>query len=532
MANTIAVTPDSTIRLLKCPIKLDDHNQFTFNNVTDQTNYFKSLTYLESNNLTYIRKDNVIRVDTSGNTDYEDLLQYNYCMYKNTHYDSKWFYAYITDIEYKNDGCTEISIETDVFQTWYFEVTWQNSFIEREHVADDTLGKHTVPENLELGEYVCNGYDYTSVHDQVAYVLLATTNTQGSATRLATIINGIPSPGYAYVFSSTTNLAQTITAFASGGYADNIYAVYMCSQGAFGASAPIPSGGGGMWDGSTSATLYTSGFTPSKPTTVNSYTPKNKKLLTFPYCYLLVSNNNGQSNVLHYERFKSSATQCEFELLFNATVGGDSKLVPVSYDISTGHSEINGLSGGKYPTLAWSKDLYTNWLSQNAVNLGIGQATSVLSIVAGTALLASGAGTLAGAGLITAGVSGITNSMMTQYQHSFDPHSAQGNVNNGNINVSGQTNGFYAYDMSIKSEYAQMIDNYFEHFGYKVNRMGTPNLKSRTYWNYCKTIDAHLSGNIPNQDMIKLKELFNNGCTFWHNTSYFMDYSRTNSIVT
>ena len=135
MANTIAVTPDSTIRLLKCPIKLDDHNQFTFNTVSAQTTYFQSLPYLESNNLTYIRKDGVIRVDTSGNLDYEDLLDYNYVMYKNTHYDSKWFYAYITDIEYKNDGCTEISIETDVFQTWYFEVTWQTSFIEREHCA-------------------------------------------------------------------------------------------------------------------------------------------------------------------------------------------------------------------------------------------------------------------------------------------------------------------------------------------------------------------------------------------------------------
>ena len=29
-----AVTPDSTIRLLKCPIKLDDHNQITFASVS------------------------------------------------------------------------------------------------------------------------------------------------------------------------------------------------------------------------------------------------------------------------------------------------------------------------------------------------------------------------------------------------------------------------------------------------------------------------------------------------------------------
>ena len=41
----------------------------------------------------------------------------------------------------------------------------------------------------------------------------------------------------------------------------------------------------------------------SKPTTINGYTPKNKKLLTYPYCYLLLSNNSGSSNILMYEKF-------------------------------------------------------------------------------------------------------------------------------------------------------------------------------------------------------------------------------------
>ena len=527
-----AITPDSKIRLIKCPIRLDQNNQLTFANVSAQTTYFQSLPYIYENDMTYVRKDGVIRIGTSDSVQYEDILDYNYCMYQNTHYDNKWFYAFVTKVEYINDGRTDVTIETDVFQTWQFDLVFKNSFIEREHVNDDTIGRHTVPENVELGEYVCNSYDYTSVHDQIAYVLLATTNTTGGANTYCTSINGIPSPGYVYVFSSLVNLIATIKLFADNGKSDNIFAVYMCSQGAFGVDAPIPSGGGGIWSGSTAATLYAPGFTPSKPTSVNGYTPKNNKLLTFPYCYLLVSNNNGQSNVLHYERFKGSTTQCEFELLFNATIGGDSKLVPVAYDLSSGHSEINGLSGGKYPTLAWSKDLYTNWLSQNAVNLGIGQATSVLSIVAGTALLATGAGSVAGAGLIAGGITGIANSMMTQYQHSFDPHSAQGNVNNGNINVSGQTNGFYGYDMSIKNEYARIIDLYFDHFGYKVTRMGLPHIHARAYWDYCKTIDINLAGNIPEEDMLKLRNLFNNGCTFWHDTNYFLDYSRTNSIIT
>ena len=533
MANTIAVTPDSTIRLLKCPIKLDDHNQFTFASVSAQTTYFQSLTYLESSSLTYIRKDNVIRVDTSGNIDYEDLLQYNYCMYKNTHYDSKWFYAYITDVVYKNDGCTEISIETDVFQTWYFNVTWQTSFIEREHVSNDARGAHTVPEGVELGEYVENGYEYTDAVDDVAFIVASTTDFAGSTTRSATNVCGIPYPGYLFVCKKTgsgsslstafTKLKTCLTSFTDGNE-KNIYCVYAIPDIAL---TGVGDSGIEQFPDMSAPVSFTLEY--NKPTTVNGYTPKNNKVLTFPYCYALVSNNNGNSTVLKWENW--TTTKATFQLVSIPTVGSDTKIVPTSYE-SGDHYEEQSLVQGKYPTLAWSRDLFTSWISQNAANIGIGVGASILQVVGGVAAIATGAGAVAGATMVTSGISGVLGTIGQVYQHSLDPVSAQGNVNAGGINVSMQRNGFYIYKMSIRSEYAQIIDNFFSTYGYKVNRIGTPNLLSRTYWNYCKTIDAHLSGNIPNQDMIKLKELFNNGCTFWHNTSYFMDYSRTNSIVT
>lgn len=50
----------------------------------------------------------------------------------------------------------------------------------------------------------------------------------------------------------------------------------------------------------------------NKQTTLNGYTPKNKKLLTFPYNYLLVSNNAGQNQILHYEKFSDSS--CNFKV--------------------------------------------------------------------------------------------------------------------------------------------------------------------------------------------------------------------------
>ena len=521
----MVVTPDSSIRLLKCPLRLDDQNQLTFANITAQTNYFLSLPYIYDENLSYIRKDGVIRVATSSNIEFEDLLKYNYCMYKNNHYEDKWFYAYITNIEYKNDGCTEITIETDVFQTWQFDIVWKHSFIEREHVNDDTLGKHTVPENLETGEYICNAFDYTSQLDTVRYVLLATTWPDGSQPiPRATLIGDIPYAGYVYVFNDVSELSAQVNSYNDR--PENIYAVYAVPDWVVANKGSSPSG----------APIYmvdnipanNQQITTSKQTTLNGYNPINNKVRCFPYNYLLVSNNNGQSNILKYERFNGAS--CTFGMTGIASVGADIKLTPTNYD-SINHDEENAIIAGKWPTLSWSSDMYTNWLSQNAVNIGIGQTTSVLSIVGGIGLLATGGGTTAGIGLIAGGIGGIASSMAQQYQHSFDPNSFKGNVNSGSINVCNERNGFYFYKMSIKAEYAQMIDEYFGAYGYKVNRLGTPHIHVRSNWDFLKTIKCNLQGDIPENDLEKLRNIMNTGCTFWHTTSNFLDYSQTNSII-
>lgn len=90
-------------------------------------------------------------------------------------------------------------------------------------------------------------------------------------------------------------------------------------------------------------------------------------------------------------------------------------------------------------------------------------------------------------------------------------------------------NGFSFYKMSIKQEYAKIIDNFFSMFGYKVNEVKIPNVTGRQNWNYVKTIDANILGDIPQEDMQKLKDIFNSGVTFWHNPNTFLDYSQSNN---
>ena len=146
------IAPNTEIYLIKCPIELDNDNQLSFANATAQHNYFNGLPKVTLTNATFQRKDGIIRWPASM----ESVLSYNYCMYRNESYGNKWFYAFITDIQWlSNDSCA-IQIKQDTWQTWQFELTFRKCFVEREHVSDDTFGKHTIPEGLEYGDYIVN----------------------------------------------------------------------------------------------------------------------------------------------------------------------------------------------------------------------------------------------------------------------------------------------------------------------------------------------------------------------------------------
>lgn len=135
----MAISPQTDIRLIKSPLTLNNKHQLTFSNVSAQETYFLSLPYVEDDNASYQRKDNVIRF----NAHIDNIILYNYCMYKNENYSNKWFYAFITGMRYINDSLTEVSIVTDVFQTWQFDIIYKQSFVEREIVptANDTPRK-------------------------------------------------------------------------------------------------------------------------------------------------------------------------------------------------------------------------------------------------------------------------------------------------------------------------------------------------------------------------------------------------------
>lgn len=511
------------VRLLNVPLENDYIHSLYFSSRSTQADYFKSKTIDTMGNSSYQRKDKKIRWDN----DFDDVIGANYVMYKNR---DKWYYAFITNIEYVNEGVTDIYIETDVIQTWLFDYTINTSFIEREHVDDDTVGLHTLPEQLETGEYIKNKNGIELIDDNLrnindnSYIIVAVSeymNSDGDFEPVAGDYYGGAYSGLKYIPFSTPDLVNTfITEYDTAGKGDAINSVFMCP------GWLVTLNSDGQFASSKNAVTWE--VSANKPTAIDGYTPTNKKLLCFPYSYLLVTNNQGSNAILHNEKFANNSRV--FTTFGTVTPGCSVRTVPMNYNgIETNVDE--GLNLGKYPICNWNSDVFTNWLTQNGVNVGLQILTAGASIAGGIGMIATGAGAVIGGGMIAGGVGSILNTAGQMYQHNLTPPQAEGNVNCGDVMYAMNRTTFTYIDMCVKKEYARVIDNYFNMFGYKVNRVKKPNKNHRrNYW-YTKTIDVNITGAIPMEDMRKIKECYNRGITFWKNPSNIKNYDVDNSIV-
>ena len=524
------IQPDTTIYLLKVPIEIDNDNQLTFANTNDQFNYFFNREKRVLEKSTYQRENNIIRFNLS----YDDVIEYNYVMYENK---DKWIYAFITNAEYLSPNSTAIEIATDSFQTYQFDIVYKESFVEREHVNDDIAGLHTIPEMVETGEYIIdeeiNLSVYTNDYDIIFAVTQYITSTGSFSDSIGALYGNVFS-GLQYIVVQNPEQANKIMeVYANAGKSEAIVNMFMIpsifSEGVSFNTRTIGSVSNvtyGLIQGFNTTKSYTTIGT-TKPTTLNGYNPKNKKLLTFPYQYLLINNNVGGCLTYQYENFSTNAIN--FSVDTTLTPGCSTRVSPEYYkNLDINYNESITIS--KIPASAWTTDLYTNWMTQNAVNLAISGATAGLEIVGGIALMTTGGGALAGAGAVTSGLTSIASTLGQVYQHEIMPPSAQGDTSSGDISFALGFINPKLYKMCIKVEYARVIDNFFTMYGYKVNRLKVPNITGRPNFNYVKTIGCNIIGDIPQARLQEIKELFNRGITLWHNPNTFLDYSVNNNI--
>lgn len=356
----MVIPPNTNIRLLKVPLTLDNKNQLKFRSREEQFNYFYSLQHLDLDNATYQRKDNVIRFPAQ----IDQIINFNYCIYQNESYSNKWFYAYISQMRYVNDGMTEISIATDTWQTWQFDLQFKPSFIEREMInpQDDFPGSNLIPETFETGEYQVEG---TAEIDDLEPVYLIAYAIENFGYNFNGMYSGIHYLAYEngdLLRAALVQIATTGSSEDSG--IDKVIAIFTVPRLAFN-NVPIPNGDINNSFMATPRTVTLAGT----PTDLNGYTPINNKLRTYPFCYIGFNPTGSSPKIYRYEEFKNGVPS--FNIISEINPNPNVCVIPQNYKNTNGDNlgEIGVITG--YPNVSWSVDVYNVWLAQNSQMLDV-----------------------------------------------------------------------------------------------------------------------------------------------------------------
>lgn len=269
----------------------------------------------------------------------------------------------------------------------------------------------------------------------------------------------------------------------------------------------------------------------------NTYTAHNRKLYTAPYYNLLLTDNNGNGKTYDPGLFNYTS-DIRFNVYGSVTTGGSVVAYPEDYK-NIGQNYGEGFSMAKFPTCSWNTDSYTNWLTQTAVSRANQEKYAQQNLAMGIINGAVGIGSSLASGNYLRAFMGTSNLVSgaldyqraidsleeEKYQHSLVPNSLNGQSVAETMFGLG-TYEIVLYAQTITGERAKQIDEYFDRFGYTVNK--TDNLvqaiTSRSKWNYVKTAECNISANIPDDDKAAIYNIFNSGVTFWKTPSQIYRY--------
>lgn len=473
----------------------------TFGSLAAQEAFFKTKARFTFGNLGPVRLENAIRVPKNA----DELFNCNYLMFRNANFGNKWFYAFITKIEYINVNMSVVNFDIDVMQTWKFDYTVKECFVEREHANSDAIGSNLIPENLELGEYVMREFVGTGLLSSDWRIVVAATTDEGGGDVFGAMYSGIYSGLHYNVFDNAYSVSSYLDALTTMGKADAIVSIFMMPRNM------IDTGGS---DKPKELTF----IVPKNYEAIDEYKPRNNKLFTYPYNFLYATNNDGSEATFMYERF-GGGSNITFKLKGDMSSNPQVIVYPQNYKgVAENYNEKMVISG--FPQCAWTSDAFKAWLAQTASSNSIGIMASAFTAVGG---LATG-----NLGVAFAGGVGVASTLAKIQDHSRMPPQAHGQ-NGSSINFAAGLKDFYVAHMYITVEFARQIDDFFDMFGYATHRLKVPNMTGRPSWNYVKCIESKIVGNVPFGDLAVIKANFDRGITFWHG-DYVGDYSRNNKV--
>lgn len=197
------------------------------------------------------------------------------------------------------------------------------------------------------------------------------------------------------------------------------------------------------------------------------------------------------------------------------------KGLPINFDES--------IPLGKFPTCSWSCDAYTNWLTEQAVNLPTRIVNTGLNTL-------TGVGGIKKLGDVVGGASSIANDVADLiggfYKAQLMPN-IEGGQNTADVMWSSNNNGIVYKGFRAKDEYIKIVDDYFSRFGYKINRVKVPNIVGRTYWNYVEIGGSEEIGfgSVPSSFMNQINGACRKGVTIWHSHENIGNFNLNNTIV-
>lgn len=505
----------------------------------------------------------------------DDLQDCNYMMFRNTSYGSKWFYAFITEINYINDHTSEIKYELDVMQTYYFDYELGRCFVEREHSLTDYLFESQTEEGLDPGDMIVRNvsakyFDPVDASSAAYYAVIYYIPNDKyfqpkvynhdtllepaamSSLALFNCYNYIPLPTFTlavpiecgfdsvskFTTSALRNAVRDIVRVIEAtivtiqlipteiAYAFNLLTGTNnddnCKQYGYSDTVDIS-------EGSTFADVHDNLI----------YIPQNKKLYQYPYTYITMSNNSGQNTDYKWELFNHTFNQMpEATFWLTAAVNPDVQVHCYPYNYRKAGSDNSrelGQTIQDFPRIAWSVDSFQEWWNVNKNTFSLSMITNVLGTAAATGAAVATGNPFVGSAAAS-GVGAIAQSLAQLSGQKATPDSQRGSTSGSGILMRERRMGFTIYDMCITGERAKLIDDYFTMYGYAVKALKLVNVRTaaestlRPYWNYIKTANVVVHGNNMNAEAErKIEGIYNKGITFWMQAANVGNYSLNNA---
>lgn len=574
--------PDTEVRLLSnVPLSPNNEHQMTFPDKASQTSFFynKGTAANTFSDFTYVKVDSTVQVPRGR----DELYSVNYLMFRNEYFTDKWFYAFVTKLEYVNPNMTKIHFKLDVYQTWQFDLTFKPSYVVREHRnrwnADGSPVVNTVDEGLDYGsEYeTVKVEQYVPFNDVFFLVIVSQKRMDVNSKEIEPNVNGSIQPLTYYVHpfklsgaaASVTvdGMNQTLSPvdevlkalYTSTEAVGNIAALYITEYIGHESLAfqmtefePVNIQDSSGVNFVTLRVKKMAGYRSLEKNFGNKYSGftsvTESKLLMHPYTVTILTDLKGNHQEIKNEYIKGQ----DLRITTKGSIGTSNK---VSYNvtdylidstiINSGEVSIeNAIINNSPNDVPVITDLLAAYLQGNRNQLENQKNSIVYNGVMGT--LSSAMGGIGQAmarnpvGAVGA-VGGMMNSSMSAYfqiaglnakQKDLSTMPPQLSKMGGNTayDYGNGIKGLYIVKKQITPEYQKKLGDFFKMFGYKINELKIPNIKTRQHFNFVQTSAANIVGNIPHDDLVQIKDMFNKGVTLWHG-DWLGDYSLSNGEV-